>query len=81
MTLASFCLEDDRLSRQLSETAASVVSLEETCLIFSGQLLLLVSQEGRVPPLLLKDDVFVLDLFDDVPQLQLKEREKKSLIT
>lgn len=52
-----------------AERAASVVLLEETCLVFSGQLLLLLRREGRAPPLLLDDHIFVLDLFEDVPQL------------
>lgn len=65
--IGQFLVGDDRFSRQLR--CFSVVLLEETCLIFSGQLLLLVPQEGRAPLLLLDDDIFVLDLFEEVPHL------------
>lgn len=56
----------DRCVKQSSRHC--FVLLEETCLVFSGQLFLLVPHEGHAPLLLLDDAVFILDLFLDILQ-------------
>lgn len=69
-TSASFWEEEEgTMSWQVCKTEQHYfVWLEETCLVFSGQLLLLVPHEGRAPLLLLDDVIFILDLFLDVLQ-------------